>query len=73
MCIRDRFIVEVSWRDRRGELIAQPYLTDIPSNLLQLGQSVHFVPEGGQSVATAHQEAIHRIAEQIVAQMEVPW
>lgn len=65
--------VDVAWRDRRGELIAQPYQTTVPQQQLRLGQSVHFVPESGQSVATAHQDAIQRLAEQIVAQMELPW
>lgn len=71
--IETELLVEVSWQSRGGELIAQPYITDVPNQLLRLGQSVHFVPEGGQSIATAHQDAIHRLAEQIVAQMEVPW
>jgi hypothetical protein len=38
-----------------------------------VAQSADFTPEGGQSVATAHQEAIQRLAEQIVSQMESRW
>lgn len=64
---------EVSWRDRRGELIAETYTIGIPSTLTGFGQAVHLVPEGGQSVATAQLQAMERLAEQIVSQMEVPW
>lgn len=65
--------VEVAWRDRRGDLIAESYAMAVPSSLITFGQAVHLVPEGGQSVATAQMQAIERLAEQIVAQMEVPW
>ena len=65
--------VEVAWRDRRGDLIADSYAVAVPSSLIHFGQAVHLVPEGGQSVASAQLQAIERLAEQIVAQMEVPW
>ncbi len=65
--------VEVSWRDRRGDLIAESYSLAVPDSLVTFGQAVHLVPEGGQSVATAQLQTIERVAEQIVAQMEVPW
>lgn len=65
--------VEVSWRDRRGDLISEVYTLGVPTSLVNFGQAVHLVPEGGQSVATAQIQAIERLAEQIVAQMEVPW
>ena len=31
------------------------------------------IPEVGQSVATTQQQAIQRLAEQIVSTMEEPW
>ena len=65
--------VEVAWRDRRGDLISEVYTLGVPTSLVNFGQTVHLVPEGGQSVATAQMQAIERLAEQIVAQMEVPW
>jgi hypothetical protein len=65
--------VEAAWRDRRGDLIAEVYTVGVPSLLVGFGQAVHLVPEGGQSLATAQLQAIERLAEQIVAQMEVPW
>ncbi len=35
-------------------------------------EAEQFIPEAGQSVATAYQESIEELAEQIVAQMELP-
>jgi hypothetical protein len=36
-------------------------------------QGSDFVPEGGQSMATAQLRAIEQMAEQIVSQMELRW
>jgi hypothetical protein len=71
--IETDFFVQVSWIDRRGDLIMSH--NDIPARplLLNIGQSANFVPEGGQSLTTAQQEAIQRMAEQIVGQMELAW
>ena len=41
--------------------------------LVNLGQQANFVPEGGQSLVTAQQEAINKLAQQIVGQMEIAW
>jgi hypothetical protein len=41
--------------------------------LVPFGQTAVLIPEGGQSVATSQQEAIGRLAEQIVGAMEEPW
>ena len=38
--------------------------------LVNISQQANFVPEGGQSLTTAQQEALQRLAEQIVGQME---
>jgi len=67
------FFVQVSWVDRRGDLIMSH--NDIPAAplLLNIGQQANFVPEGGQSLATAQLEAIQRLAEQVVGQMELAW
>ena len=67
------FFVQVSWVDRRGDLIMSH--NDVPADplLLNVSQSANFVPEGGQSLATAQQEAIQRLAKQIVGQMELAW
>ncbi len=66
-------LVQVSWVDRRGDLINQSVGYPVPPVLLNIGQGVNFAPEAGQSTATAHQEAVQRLARQIVAQMEIAW
>ena len=45
----------------------------MPLGLLEIAQAVHFIPESGQSLATTQVQAIDKLAEQIVAKMEVPW
>lgn len=67
------FFIQVNWVDRRGDVIMSH--DDVPAAplLLNIGQTANFVPEAGQSLATAHQEAIQRLAEQIVGQMEMAW
>jgi hypothetical protein len=45
----------------------------LPPAILEVGQSASLVPEFGESFATAQQEAIQKLAEQIVAMMETPW
>lgn len=64
--------VELNWQDRRGQELFHQNLV-LPPSLTSIGQAVHFVPEGGQSLVTAQQDAIKKLAEQIVARMEVPW
>jgi hypothetical protein len=71
--IEVEFKIEISWRDRRGDLISETYTYGIPSSIVAFGQAVPLIPESGQSVATAHLAAIEALAEQIVSRMEVPW
>ncbi len=58
--------LEVSWVDRAGVPLMQ-------RQIIKLDLDAAFVPEGGQSMATAQEELIHRIAREIVGQMEAPW
>jgi hypothetical protein len=68
------FFVQVSWTDSRGDLITGSVQTmPLPPIVVNVGESANFVPEGGQSIATAQQEAFENIAEQIVGMMEMPW
>lgn len=67
------FFVQVSWVDRRGDLIMSHNDIPLPPILLNVSQAANFVPEAGQSLATAQQEAIHRLAKQIVGLMENGW
>ncbi len=65
--------VQVQWLDRQANLIRQSGPIPVPSEIVTVGESATAVPEVGQSIATAQQQAIHRLAEQIVAMMEIPW
>lgn len=67
------FQVQVSWIDRQGKELQPSRSTPLPADLVQVGQSSSVIPELGQSVATAQQAAIDRLAQQIVALMEAPW
>jgi len=59
-------VVEVDWTDRAGTPLMQ-------RQSLRINHSADFIPEGGQSLVTAQQEVIERIAREIVGQMETPW
>jgi hypothetical protein len=71
--IATEFTVEVQWIDRRGELLLQRSGIPIPQLNVGVTQDAHFIPEAGQSLATAHQESIDRLAREIVGQMEIWW
>lgn len=65
--------VEASWADRRGNVLMENrYLPD-GAGLLYFSQSASFVPEAGQSIATAQHRALDRLADHIVDQMESRW
>jgi hypothetical protein len=67
------FFIQVTWEDRRGDLLGGGQSIPLPPIVANVGQSANFVPEGGQSLATAQQEAIVKIAQQIIGMMEAPW
>ena len=71
--IETDFFIQTNWVDRRGDLIMSNDNTPAAPLLVNLGQQANFVPEGGQSLATAQQEAINKLASQIVGQMELAW
>jgi hypothetical protein len=71
--IETDFFVQTSWADRRGDLIMNNENVPAAPLLVNLGQQANFVPEGGQSLVTAQQEAIQKLAQQIVGQMEMAW
>ncbi len=65
--------VEVSWTDCHGQELRRRQSIALPPEIARVSGSGNLIPEVGQSVATAQQQAITRIAEQIVSLMEKPW
>ena len=65
--------VKVRWLDRQEDLIRQSNPIPLPQELVTIGETATATPEAGSSIATAQQQAIHRLAEQIVGMMEAPW
>jgi hypothetical protein len=45
----------------------------VPPGLIEISQTAPVITEAGQSVATSQQQAIERMAQQIVSTMEAPW
>lgn len=64
--------VLVTWADRGGSVITTGDVP-LPAATVDVGQSANLVPEYGRSVASTQQEAIVRMARQIVSLMEEPW
>jgi hypothetical protein len=60
------YMLEVTWTDRSGAPL-------MDRQVLRLSRNIEFIPEGGQSLTTAEQELINRLARQIVQQMEASW
>lgn len=65
--------VRATWIGRGGELLMQNSV--VPSGNLEIvfSQDARFVPEAGQSIDSATQEAIEELAQRIVSQMETRW
>ena len=65
--------VEITWEDlRNGQIIAQQRVP-LENDQIRLLSTGTFAPEVGQSLATAEQQAVDRLARQIVEMMELPW
>jgi hypothetical protein len=71
------FRAVVKWTNRRSNVVEREGEIPIPNMALpavaDAAQTASFQPEIGQSVATAQDKAIQRLAEQIVGLMEQPW
>lgn len=65
--------VEVTWEDIRSRKILAQQRIPLSPEMLQLAAQAEFAPEVGQSLATADQTAIDRLARNIVDMMEMPW
>jgi len=62
----------ITWADRGGSVIASGDVP-LPAATVDVGQAAMLVPEFGRSVASTQQEAIVKMAQQIVGLMEEPW
>ena len=65
--------VQASWIDRQGRQLRASSAVPLPSELVDVQGTGNLVPEVGQSVETAQQDAIQSVAAQIVSLMEKPW
>jgi hypothetical protein len=65
--------VRVSWVDRKNQSLREEKTIPLDAELVEITGTGDIVPEVGQSVATAQQQAICRMAQQIVGLMEKPW
>jgi hypothetical protein len=65
--------VKVSWVDRCGRKLRTDKDVPMPSELVDVTGAGDVVPEVGQSLATAQQDALCKLARQIVDLMEVEW
>lgn len=61
------------WTSRSGEQLMQNNLAADPDFTMAFGEESRFVPEAGQSINTATQETIEKLAARIVSQMETRW
>ena len=65
--------VEMSWIDRRNGRVLQQQVFPVSPQLAQHSSQVSFAAEVGQSLATAQQESVRRLASRIVDLTEMPW
>ena len=65
--------VEVSWVDRKCRMLRPNQNIPLPAEITDISGTGNVVPEVGQSITTGQQEAITRVAQQIVGLMEKPW
>lgn len=65
--------VEVQWIERHTGTPLRGEIIPLGPEMAALTGTADLVPEVGQSVATAQQQAIQRLAQRIVALMEMPW
>jgi hypothetical protein len=71
--IETEFTAQIRWVDRRGEVLMQRSGIPVPQLEFGVTQDSEFLPEAGQSLVTAQQNVIDRLAREIVGQMEVWW
>lgn len=71
--IQEEMDVEVTWISRRGDVLMQTTAIPFAPLGLTAANNSYFIPEAGQSLATAQQDAIESLAREIVGKMEIWW
>jgi hypothetical protein len=64
---------EVQWVDRRNIPLIETRFLPQGETTFYFADNATFVPEAGQSMATANQRVMERLANHIVDQMEMRW
>lgn len=64
---------QIQWIDRRNGRILQERVFPVGDQLALQSSQVSFAPEVGQTLATAQQDAVRRLAAQIADLTEMPW
>ena len=68
-----RVQVQANWIDRTGTVLGECNSIQLPPEGQLIMGTSDLTAEMGQSCQTTQQEAIHKVAEQVVAMMEMPW
>ena len=66
-------LCQVTWLNRRRLPMAPAQNVPLPPELIDMNATANIITEAGQTVATRQQQAIQRLAQQIVSTMEAPW
>ncbi len=66
------FVVQADWHRRNGEPLGSGISIPVPDGL-RVMEASQMIPEAGQSITTTQQKIIDKLAQDIVAQMEMPW
>jgi hypothetical protein len=66
-------LAEVTWINRRRQPLVPAQCVPVSPQLIEISANSNLIPEAGQSVQTSLQQAIERLAQQIVSTMEAPW
>ncbi len=71
--LRLTMATEVNWTDRIGNVLMQNRFLPPGETAFFFTEKADMVPEAGQSISTSQQNAIDRLADHIVDQMEMRW
>lgn len=73
--IQETLTVVYRWTDSRGNALREPLSLSLAPALSadSINTSSKYVPEAGQTMAIAQEEAIRDLAVQIVRNMQAPW